>query len=76
MVGGEVLQAHACAVLLQSHGKADRCSGCVLHMDVARPMLRRMHGLLTAGSQIFSTDGCYGCGKQGPSATLAECWKG
>ena len=27
MVGGEVLQGHACAVLLQGSGKAERCSG-------------------------------------------------
>ena len=53
MVGGEVLQGHACAVLLQGSGKAERCSGWVLHMAVALQMLRRMHGRLTSAKPLL-----------------------
>ena len=64
------LQAHACAVLLQSHGKAERCSGCGLHMAVALPMLRRMHGRLTSATPFL-----WDPSMAVPAARLARpCW--
>ena len=40
-------------VLLQSQGQAARCFGCGLHLAVALPMLRRMHGQLTSATPFL-----------------------